>query len=75
MSPTVDDIMRSCMMRSDNLFAESMLRTYGKQREATAQRRMPPQKESAYWTKKGMPLDGVSIIDGSGLLAFKPSHG
>ena len=28
LSAPVDEIMRSCMMRSDNLFAESMLRTY-----------------------------------------------
>lgn len=67
MSPTVDDIMRSCMMRSDNLFAESMLRTYGKQRGGDGSTPDAAAKESAYWTKKGMPLDGVSIIDGSGL--------
>ena len=29
-SPPIDEIMRSCMMRSDNMFAEAMLRTYGK---------------------------------------------
>lgn len=66
-SPGIDDIMRSCMMRSDNLFAESMLRTYGKLNGGDGSTADAAEKEYAMWNKKGMPLDGVTIIDGSGL--------
>ena len=37
-----------CMMRSDNLFAESMLRTYGKQRGGDGSTPDAAAKESAY---------------------------
>ena len=67
MSPGIDDIMRSCMMRSDNLFAECMLRTYGKLNGGDGSTADAAEKEAAMWKKKGMPLDGVNIIDGSGL--------
>lgn len=67
MSPTIDEIMRSCMMRSDNLFAESMLRTYGKLNLGDGSTEDAASKEYAMWKKRQMPLDGVTIIDGSGL--------
>ncbi len=66
-SPAVDDIMRSCMMRSDNLFAECMLRTYGKLNGGDGSTVDAAEKEYDMWKKKGMPLNGVNIIDGSGL--------
>ena len=55
------------MMRSDNLFAECMLRTYGKLNGGDGSTADAAEKEAAMWKKKGMPLDGVNIIDGSGL--------
>lgn len=67
MSPTIDEIMRSCMMRSDNLFAESMLRTYGKLSLGDGSTEDAASKEYSMWKKRQMPLDGVTIIDGSGL--------
>lgn len=67
LSPTIDEIMRSCMMRSDNLFAESMLRTYSKLAAGDGSTEDGARREYAMWEKRGMPLDGVTIIDGSGL--------
>ncbi len=67
LSPTIDEIMRSCMMRSDNLFAESMLRTYSKLATGDGSTKDGATREYAMWEKRGMPLEGVTIIDGSGL--------
>lgn len=67
MSATVDEIMRSCMMRSDNLYAESMLRTYGKLSGGDGSTADAAGREYLHWSERGMPMAGVSIIDGSGL--------
>ena len=66
-SPPVDEIMRSCMMRSDNMFAEAMLRTYGKLEGKDGSTETAATRELAYWTDRDMPMEGVEIIDGSGL--------
>lgn len=66
-SHPIDEIMRSCMMRSDNLFAESMLRTYGKLKGGDGSTEDAASREYKMWKKKKMPLDGVILIDGSGL--------
>lgn len=66
-SPPVDEIMRSCMMRSDNLYAESMLRTFGLQKGGDGSTADAAQREYKIWKKLKMPLDDVTIIDGSGL--------
>jgi len=66
-SSPIDEIMRSCMMRSDNLFAESMLRTYGKLKGGDGSTEDAADKEYKMWQKKKMPLDSVILIDGSGL--------
>lgn len=66
-SPPVDEIMRSCMMRSDNLFAESMLRTYGVLTGGDGSTAEAAEREMEKWRSEGMPLDGVVIVDGSGL--------
>lgn len=67
MSPQLDDIMRSCMMRSDNLFAESILRTYGKLEGGDGSTDDAAKREYEHWKSKNMPMEGVRIIDGSGL--------
>ncbi|MCH5241604.1 MAG: D-alanyl-D-alanine carboxypeptidase [Muribaculaceae bacterium] len=67
LSAPVDEIMRSCMMRSDNLFAESMLRTFGKMEGADGSTEQAVKKEMILWQQKNLPLEGVRIIDGSGL--------
>lgn len=66
-SASIDEIMRSCMMRSDNLFAEALLRTIPlvKGKEATTEQAAA--LETLNWEKRGVPLEGVTIIDGSGL--------
>ncbi len=66
-SPTVDEIMRSCMMRSDNMFAESMLRTFGKLDGGDGSTENSAKREFEMWKEKKMPLENVVIIDGSGL--------
>lgn len=67
LSAPIDDIMRSCMMRSDNLFAESFLRTYGKLKGENGSTSSGADLEYETWKKKNMPLEGVIIVDGSGL--------
>lgn len=62
-SPLAKDVMRSLMVRSDNLFAEGMLR------------RMLPEgsrgdcikAEKDYWKAQGLESDFTYIYDGSGL--------
>lgn len=62
-SPSFPDILRSLMHRSDNLFAEGMLRTIApRQPRDTAVAR-----EAALWMLRGADIDSVTIIDGSGL--------
>lgn len=67
LSAPLDEIMRSCMMRSDNLFAESMLRTYGKMEGTDGSTNEAVSREISLWKDKNLPLDGVTIVDGSGL--------
>ena len=67
LSAPIDEIMRSCMMRSDNLFAESMLRTYGKLEGCDGSTSEATHKVMNLWQDKNLPLEGVVIVDGSGL--------
>ncbi len=67
MSPQLDDIMRSCMMRSDNLFAECILRTYGKENGGNGSTADAAKREYEFWSQQDVPIEGVTIIDGSGL--------
>lgn len=66
-SEPVGEIMRYCMKQSDNLYAETFLRTlamlHGK--EATPEK--GAELEMKYWAGKGCPTSGVRIVDGSGL--------
>lgn len=55
------------MMRSDNLFAESMLRTYGKVGGGDGSTKDATIQEMILWQEKELPLEGVEIVDGSGL--------
>lgn len=63
LSPTLIDISRSLMHRSDNLMAEGMLRYLspdGSRSEAL-------DKEIAYWQSRTVDIEGIVIEDGSGL--------
>lgn len=66
-SAPLSEIMRSCMMRSDNLYAESMLRLYGKETTGQGSTSSGASEEMKYWKKHGIDMSGVEIIDGSGL--------
>ena len=66
-SAPLDEIMRSCMMRSDNLYAESMLRTYGKLEGTNGSTQEAVVKEMDLWETINLPTGGINIVDGSGL--------
>ncbi len=66
-SAAIDEIMRSCMMRSDNLFAEALLRTLPVVRGREGDTDLASRMAADYWKKLGLNLDGVRIVDGSGL--------
>ncbi len=61
------EVMRSCMMRSDNLFAENLLRTFGLARGKEGSTEAAAAEMLEYWKGAGIPTNGVTLIDGSGL--------
>lgn len=66
-SDTYSEVMRSCMMRSDNLFAENLLRTFGLARGKEGSTEASASEMLEYWKEAGIPTQGVTLIDGSGL--------
>ena len=66
-SDKYSEVMRSCMMRSDNLFAECLLRAFGIARGYTGSTSASADELLAYWKKEGVPTKEVTLIDGSGL--------
>lgn len=66
-SPPIDDIMRSCMKRSDNLYAEALLRTYALLTKKQGDTKVGAETELDEWKRKGADMEGVWIVDGSGL--------
>ncbi len=67
LSPSIDEIMRSCMMRSDNLYAETFIRTYAMLCGKSASTAEGAALEMDFWKHKNMPMAGVKVVDGSGL--------
>lgn len=63
----VDEIMRSCMMRSDNQYAEALLRTYAVHTHGRGSSSEGAKREKKFWSRFGAPMAGVEIVDGSGL--------
>lgn len=61
------EVMRSCMMRSDNLFAETLLRAFGLARGKAGATAAAADEMLSYWKMAGVPTEGVTLIDGSGL--------
>lgn len=61
------EVMRSCMMRSDNMFAENLLRTFGLSRGRNGSISEGADEMFEYWKKRGVATKGVKIVDGSGL--------
>lgn len=66
-SAPLDEIMRSCMMRSDNLYAECLLRhvsvACGKEGSVAS----GAAEVTDIWRRTRAPMQGVRILDGSGL--------
>lgn len=62
-SPTVEDILRSLMFRSDNMMAEGMLRSLAQGRS----RMDALEAERNFWLEKGFDVSKLNIEDGSGL--------
>ena len=66
-SDTYAEVMRSCMMRSDNLFAETLLRTFALARGKEGSTTAGADEMLSFWKEIGIPVKGVTLIDGSGL--------
>lgn len=66
-SDLYSEVMRSCMMRSDNLFAETLLRAFAIARGKSGSTSEGAAEMLDYWKKAGVPAAGVKIVDGSGL--------
>lgn len=62
-SPRLEEIMQSLMFRSDNMMAETVLRTlaFGDTRDNAIK------AELNFWNSKGISTSGVRLFDGSGL--------
>lgn len=69
-SPTIDEIMRSCMKRSDNLYAEALLRTFAMLKDKPADTKEGAGLEMDHWKAKGADMEYVWIVDGSGLSRY-----
>lgn len=66
-SAALEDILRSCIMRSDNLYAESLLRTYGSGKAGDGSTAAAVAREARKWRQRELPMQDVTIVDGSGL--------
>lgn len=66
-SASIDEIMRSCMMRSDNLFAECLLRTLSVENDGDGSTESGAALSLSHWKRRGARTEGVMIADGSGL--------
>ena len=62
-SPELTDILRSLMFRSDNMMAESMLRSLA----PGATREQAARSEIDMWELRDIDTDGIVLEDGSGL--------
>lgn len=66
-SATIDEIMRSCMMRSDNQYAEGLLRTVGLLYGNSGSTKQGAKSMTDFWNHRKADMSGVTIVDGSGL--------
>lgn len=66
-SPYIADIMASCMYRSDNLYAEALLRKFGMICGGDGSTASAASAATRYWESANFPIDDVVIVDGSGL--------
>ena len=66
-SAPLADLMRSCMFRSDNLYAEAFLRLFGLQNGTDGSADGSARVAMQHWDALNFPVEGVDIVDGSGL--------
>lgn len=66
-SPEMEMLVRSCMFRSDNLYAESFLRLFGKINGGDGAPDTSAEIALQHWEALNFKTDGIRIIDGSGL--------
>lgn len=66
-SPPLDEIMRGCMMRSDNLYAECLQRYVAISKGKTGSSENGADEVARLWSHNKAPMQGVKIMDGSGL--------
>ncbi|MDO5396109.1 MAG: D-alanyl-D-alanine carboxypeptidase/D-alanyl-D-alanine-endopeptidase [Bacteroidales bacterium] len=62
-SPSLPEILKSLMFRSDNMFAEGILRAMS----AESSRNAAIAREKKLWKNYGLETEFVSLVDGSGL--------
>lgn len=70
LSPSRDDVLRTMMHRSDNLYAEAMLRApllYGDSVYADIKAETAVAAEQRLWKARGVDLSNGRLVDGSGL--------
>lgn len=63
-SVKLDDILKSLMLRSDNMFAEAILRLFGTK---YGNRAASIDAENKLWSDRGICTDYIRVLDGSGL--------
>ena len=66
-SAPMDEIMRACMMRSDNQYAEGMMRLIGQKYGGSGSTAEGTARTKALWKSRKIDVDSITIVDGSGL--------
>ena len=66
-SPQLGTLMRSCLHRSDNLYAESFLRLFGINNGTDGSFDGSAVMAMQHWDALNYPVEGIRIVDGSGL--------
>lgn len=66
-SPPLSALMRSCMFRSDNLYAETFLRLFGVKNGSDGSVSGSAKQAMQFWDSRNYPVEAVEIVDGSGL--------
>lgn len=66
-SPQLSNILRSCIFRSDNLYAEGFLRLFGKKVGTNGSTEDSAAAQMQHLERKGYPMNYVNVVDGSGL--------
>lgn len=69
-SPSLEKIAQMCNLHSDNLYAETLLRTIGAEKGKSATAHEGIVCEKKFWEERGLSMSGVFVEDGSGLSRF-----